>query len=223
MSMYLSRIRLSRSPSVQALGPLLVPNDMSNRRSADHNLLWSVFADGPERRRDFLWRAEPDGSYLTLSARTPKQLDLFEPHDIKEFAPSLAPGDKLSFLLRANATRMKRGGKRADVVMDALHDLPPSARAQARMEIAQREGARWLERQGDKAGFRLIGATIQDYSTETLSDPRARRAGALRLGILDITGQLEVSEPVAFIAQLGQGFGRAKAFGCGLMLIRRAR
>lgn len=222
MTFYLSRIRLSRSPSVQALGPLLVPSDTSHRRSADHNLLWSVFADGPERRRDFLWRADSDGSYLALSARTPKQLDLFELHEIKEFAPSLAPGDRLDFLLRANATRMKRGGKRVDVVMDALNEVPRGARASARMEAAQREGAEWLERQGGNAGFRLIDASVQDYSTETIPDPRGRRAGALRFGILDMTGQVEVSDPTLFISQIGQGFGRAKAFGCGLMLIRRA-
>jgi CRISPR system Cascade subunit CasE len=32
-----------------------------------------------------------------------------------------------------------------------------------------------------------------------------------------------VKEPDRFLAKLAQGFGRARAFGCGLMLIRRTR
>lgn len=31
-----------------------------------------------------------------------------------------------------------------------------------------------------------------------------------------------VTDSIAFVTKLGQGFGRARAFGCGLMLIRRA-
>lgn len=222
MTLYLSRVRLARNPSVQALLPLLAASDAAARRSADHNLLWSVFADGPDRRRDFLWRSEVDGSYLTLSARPPQPLDLFEPHQVKEFAPALALGDRLDFSLRANATRMKRGGKRADVVMDALYGLPAGTRAPERMEAAQREGAAWLQKQGEGSGFRLLNANVHDYSTEILPDRTGRRSGALKFGILDLTGQLEVSDPAAFVSRLAQGFGRAKAFGCGLMLIRRS-
>ncbi|WP_444455334.1 type I-E CRISPR-associated protein Cas6/Cse3/CasE [Rhodobacter capsulatus] len=222
MSLYLSRIRLARSPSAQALAPLLLPTEAGHRRSAAHNLLWSIFSDGPDRRRDFLWREEGEGLFLTLSARPPVQTDLFDPHQVKDFAPALAPGDRLSIQLRANATRMKRGGARVDVVMDAMHGLPGAARADERMDIAQSEGAAWLARQGEKAGFRLIHATAEDYSVEVLAGHRGPRKGQPQFGILDLSGQIEVTDPAAFLAQLGQGFGRAKAFGCGLMLIRRA-
>ena len=37
-----------------------------------------------------------------------------------------------------------------------------------------------------------------------------------------ILALIEVTDPPAFLARLAAGFGRAKAFGCGLMLIRRA-
>jgi CRISPR system Cascade subunit CasE len=33
---------------------------------------------------------------------------------------------------------------------------------------------------------------------------------------------LEVVSPDVFLEALARGFGKAKAFGCGLMLIRRA-
>lgn len=232
MTLYLSQIRLSRSPAAQALAPLLAPAHPAARRSAQHNLLWSVFADGPDRRRDFLWREERNGSFLTLSARPPAQTDLFEPHQVRDFAPVLVPGDHLDIQLRCNATRTKRlqsrddaqdsKGPRVDVVMDALLAVPKEARAEERMRLATTEGRAWLERQGEKAGFRVLEAEAADYSTEVLPGHRGPRKGQPQFGILDLAGRIEITDPAAFLAQLSLGFGRAKAFGCGLMLIRRA-
>ena len=222
MSLFLSRIRLSRSPSAQALSGLLRPPGAGERRSAQHQLLWSVFADVPDRRRDFLWREERNGEFLTLSARPPQSMDLFVPHDVKEFAPVLYPGQPLDFMLHANATRMKRDGQRVDVVMDALRDLPRETRASERMAVAGREGFAWLARQGETAGFRVLRAEACDYVTEALQGYRGPRKGQPQFGIIDLAGRIEVTDPATFLAQLARGFGRAKAFGCGLMLIRRA-
>lgn len=241
MTLYLSQIRLSRSPSAQALARLFAPSDMAARRSAQHNLLWSVFSDGPDRRRDFLWREERDGSFLTLSARPPVQTDLFEPHLVRDFAPALAAGDRLDIQLRCNATRTEKTGgvsaagkekkRHVDLVMDALHaipgrkDLPEAAaslRAPKRLDLAQEVAAKWLGRQGEKAGFRVLATEVADYSTEVLPGHRGARKGQPQFGILDLAGRIEVTDPATFLARLPEGFGRAKAFGCGLMLIRRA-
>jgi CRISPR system Cascade subunit CasE len=233
MTLYFSHIRLSKTPSTQALAALLLPTNPGKRISAQHNLLWSAFADSAERKRDFLWREERDGGFLTLSSRPPLQTDLFEPHQVKEYAPSLTPGEKLDILLRVNATRMKprddttrnkKHGKRVDVVMDALAGIPRGEeRAAQRMEIATSEGKAWLERQGEKSGFRVIKAVADDYSTVRLPRPGKSFDEALRLGILDLTGRIEITDSTLFLTQTAEGFGRAKAFGCGLMLIRRAK
>lgn len=222
MTLYLSRLRLSQSPSAQALSGLLNPGDPARRMDAHHKLLWAVFSDGPERQRDFLWREDSAGVFLTLSARPPLASDLFTPHEVKDFAPVLAAGDQLAFSLRANATRARKGVGRVDVVMDALYGIPSGARAEDRMILAQPAGSDWLAGQGAKAGFRLIHAEVGDYSTFTLPGFRGPRKGQPQFGILEMTGVLHVTDPAAFTAQLVQGFGRAKAFGCGLMLIRRA-
>jgi CRISPR system Cascade subunit CasE len=50
--------------------------------------------------------------------------------------------------------------------------------------------------------------------------PREGEA-AVRFSTLDLDGVLEVTEPEAFVAAVRRGFGKAKAFGCGLMLLRR--
>jgi CRISPR system Cascade subunit CasE len=223
MTLYLSRLTLDRGAGNAALRPLLDPVQPGAARGAHHRLLWALFADGPERVRDFLWRAEGPGQFLALSARPPRPHALFAPPEVKEFAPFLAAGDRLEFVLRANATRQKRGGERVDVVMDALHALPKGERGPERMQAASREGAAWLARQGERAGFRLLEAQAEGYSVEALEGYRGARARQPQFGIVELAGRLEVADPAAFVAHLAQGFGRAKAFGCGLMLIRRAR
>ena len=39
---------------------------------------------------------------------------------------------------------------------------------------------------------------------------------------LDFEGMLTVINPASFLPAIARGFGAAKAYGCGLMLIRRA-
>lgn len=227
MTLYLSKICVSDSPSVQALSTLLSPSKPGERTSAHHKLLWAAFSDGSDRIRDFLWREVGPGVFVTLSGRAPLPMDLFAPHDSKIFAPALSTGNKLRFVLRANATRTRyakegRGSTRVDVVMDALHGLPHADRAAARMPLAQQEGAAWLARQGEAAGFRVLETVVEDYSTQVLDGHRGKRKGQPQFGILEMSGVLEITAPEAFLAQLPRGFGRAKGFGCGLMLVRRA-
>ncbi|MGR3463016.1 MAG: type I-E CRISPR-associated protein Cas6/Cse3/CasE [Roseovarius sp.] len=219
----MSRVTLSRQPSVQALNALLLPQDGGARTDAQHRLLWTLFADDPDRSRDFLWREDREGEFLVLSARAPVPTDLFSRVETKPYAPQIASGDRLLFSLRANATRSKKGGKRVDVVMDALHPVPKDERAARRMEIAEREGAAWLRRQGDRNGFIAHHCVVSDYSVHALPSHRGPRDRKPQFGILDLQGQIEVTDPDAFLHVLTSGLGRAKAFGCGLMLIRRAR
>lgn len=42
----------------------------------------------------------------------------------------------------------------------------------------------------------------------------------MKIGVLDFDGVIDVVDPERFREAIGEGFGRAKAFGCGLMLLR---
>lgn len=219
--MYLSRMTLKRTPEVSALAQLLNPAEEGARLDAHHRLIWTAFAGDAQACRDFLWRAEGEGCFLVLSARPPAVTGLFDEPQVKPFAPDLRAGDRLACLLRANATRTVKTGsgkKHRDVVMEALHPVPKAARAAQRDSIAQEQGARWLEGQGARAGFDVAQAGITGY--RVLSPP-AQGARSPRFGVIDIEAQITLTDPAAFLARLAQGFGRAKAFGCGLMLIRR--
>lgn len=224
--LFLGRARLKRDASGAALAALLVPALSEARTAAAHRLVWALFADTPARDRDFLWREEKPGMFMTLSARPP-----VDPHDLfvldhQAFSPALAVGDRLAFSLRANATVARSAGPgarshRADVVMDALNSIAPGARAEARRDAVVSAGRLWLAAQGSSGGFTPDSdVAVDGYDQRRL--PRDQGA-ALRFSSLDFDGRLTVTDPSLFIRQLATGFGRAKAFGCGLMLIRRAR
>ena len=232
MSLYLSRLTLSRAPSVEALKRLIDPEERGRAQDAHHRLLWSAFAGDPNASRDFLWRAEGNGTFFVLSRRPPAESPFFADPEVKDFAPSLAPGDRLDFVLRANATRTRKTGevtstgkerrKHDDVVMHAIRDLPKGERAEARMAAAETAGRLWLEGQGSRSGFYVKRAEVADYSVVALPDHRGRRKGQPQFGVLDLSGVICIDEPALFLDRMAQGFGRAKSFGHGLMMIRRA-
>jgi len=244
MTLYFSRLKLKRDPSTSALKGLIDPGDANERTDAHHRLLWSVFSDGSERTRDYLWRAEPKGRFYTLSRRLPIANGLFEAPESKEFSPALAKGDRLNFMLRANAVRSipttkaadtsqkRQRGKKVDVAMHLLHSVPAgpssegttSKRSEARYELASKASREWLENQGKTHGFEVVGDrfVLEDYSTVILPGKRGKQRGQPQFGVFDLKGQITVTDAEPFIHQLAIGFGRAKAFGQGLMLIRRA-
>lgn len=229
--LYLSRARMRRHAPVAALRELLLPRDDGKRAGAGHRLVWTLFSDGPDRERDFLWREADAGVFYLLSRRPPSDPHgLFDLEPPRVFAPVLAAGDRLSFSLRANATVARGGGpgvrgKPCDVVMDAIRGAAPGARAAARSDAVERAGRRWLAAQGLRCGFDFSTSDDDGASAVRVTSYRTLRvehAGpAARLGVLDFEGVLSVTEPGRFVEALARGFGRAKAFGCGLMLVRR--
>jgi CRISPR system Cascade subunit CasE len=232
--LYLSRARLrsSRGEALAAIAPLLVPDAESERVAHAHRIVWLLFQERAGTKRDFLWRDEGRGRYMILSRRPPSDpLGLFD-LQTKPFEPMLVRGDRLAFALRANPVMATKKaaepaptggrvrGKRVDVVMHALHGVPKDERARARNRIAAEAGRQWFDAQGKSAGFRLVREPLVDsYSRMTIERRKGRPAG---IAILELRGEIEITNPASFLAKLAIGFGSAKAFGNGLMLIRRA-
>lgn len=241
--LFLSRLRLNADAGFARLAPILLPDDPAARAGTTHRLVWTLFPQ-TLTTRPFLYREmapsaargrSAQGEILVLSDREPEDtLGLFRV-DTKPFEPALAPGDHLAFALRANPARNRRDATgratRSDVVMDALlaaeRAHPGQTRAELRPEIIRKAGLDWLTAQAAGAGFRLPDpdrVAVEGYERIALArrapgGPGASRAGHHRL---DFTGVLEVRDPARFLARLAEGFGRARAFGHGLMLIRRA-
>ena len=226
---YLSRVRLRRDASVKALAPLLLGK--VGRRGATrlpgHHLIWSLFADAPGRRRDFLWREMDRGVYFILSARWPRDRHgLFAIAEPKPFTPLLAPGDRLGFALRANPVVRRRdpGRRRSvkhDVVMDALRNSRID-RAGQRLSAVREQGFAWLERQGRKWGFEVAPDYVRIDGYEQHRIHRRGSKHAMAISTIDFEGILNVRNPESLLTAITRGFGASKAYGCGLMLIRRA-
>lgn len=226
-----SRIRLRQISAAAALRSLIMPTSAQDRARAGHHWVWSLFADGPDRERDFLWRRDTDPRHgeciFTLSARPP--VDPFNLFDIdsKPFEPVLAMGDRLRFRLRAVPAASRPGpvgsprGQRYNPVQAALAALTPDERHQQRAELIPMVMADWLTKQGAKSGFTLPPGPPPTL----LADDWVRlpRDGAAPMDFLalDIDGGLTVTDPDVFVGKILSGFGRSRAFGCGLMLIRR--
>jgi len=240
--LYLSRATLNAD--FDLLGPILFPDDPAHKMAIAHRLVWTLFP--PDlKERPFLYREMAPshaqgraarGNIFILSKMEPRdERGLFR-LESKPFRPDLAVGDRLMFSLRANPTVQrteivdgKRKTRRFDIVMHALHDVPKRDRADSRPKLVRAAGLDWLAGQGERSGFRLPArdAIRVDGYEQFDADPENRRPkgeGRRRPGHsrLDFEGLLEVTNPTLLVESIGNGFGRARAFGHGLMLIRRA-
>jgi CRISPR system Cascade subunit CasE len=241
-ALYLSRARLrsARGEALSAIAPLLIPDDIDQRPGHAHRILWLLFQDVPDTTRDFLWRDEGQGRYMILSHRLPHDPHQLFEVDTKLFEPALSAGDRLRFALRANPVVARKSGddppagvrrargKRVDVVMDALKSVAKTdrsartGRAFERDKLVESAGRKWLETQGQKSGFRLTDGALLEIGGYAQIPVERRGKRPAGFSVVDFSGELEVADPAAFLARLAHGFGAAKAFGNGLMMIRRA-
>ena len=225
---YLSFASLRGDASTRAMIRALSPSDPDRALDTHHQLVWTLFADEarPEARRSFLWRVDGDRFFI-LSMDVPQDDHSLFDLQVRRFDVTFDEGDRFVFRLRANATvcRTENAGgarrqQRHDVVMDRLRGLqgetPGLSRAEARERAVPEAASGWLARTGERTGFALERLGTTSYRTADLG----RRGGSrARFGILDMEGVLTVRQPERFSAAVREGFGRAKAFGCGLMLL----
>ena len=93
--LFLSRIRLREDPSVATLAPILFDTAGRHRSEASRRLMWTLFADHPDRTRDFLWREDDARRFYVLSSRPPEDRHALFTVETKAFEPALAVGDRL--------------------------------------------------------------------------------------------------------------------------------
>lgn len=189
-----------------------------------HQALWRLFEAEPGTPRDFLYRiidqAERPAFYV-VSARSPVMDSPIWQIQTRDYAPCLQAVDRLVFSLRANPT-VKRSP--ASGARSVRHDVVMNARKQGEVSDLvlgpfHQPGLAWLTPRAELAGFRVEQTRIDGYRRHQLY----KRGGApIVFSTLDFEGVLTVTEPEVFRHSLLTGLGPAKAFGCGLLLVRRA-
>ncbi|MGE3869889.1 MAG: type I-E CRISPR-associated protein Cas6/Cse3/CasE [Pseudorhodoplanes sp.] len=229
-ALHLSRLTLKRSAEIAPLINVLRPAAHHDRIEVDHRLLWTAMTDKIQARQSegaapFLWRRdEKPGRYFMLGPK-PRVDSAFFEIESKPFEVRLASGDRLEFVLRVNATVDRRAGgrdgsrTRSDVAMDLLRHIAQAERAERRQALAEKAARDWLATRSEASGFALDALHLDGYRAVVITR-NPHKTG--RIGVFDLRGLLTVTDPAAFVGRLSTGFGRAKAFGCGLMLIRRA-
>ena len=215
--MYLSQIRLATGSGGRGSLAALLSAQAGSYDA--HRLVWSLFGDASARERDFLFRVDrrPEGVTIhTLSHRLPAdETGLFEV-ETKAVDLKFTVGQKLDFLLLANPIRT-RNGQRHDVVLDRIKALRVEGASPDTMEVAQTEGAAWITRQGASAGFDVMSSTVRNYGQRQFAKPRGPR---VKLAVMELSGQIQINDPHVFRDAVLRGFGKGKAYGCGLMLLR---
>lgn len=198
-----------------------------------HQALWNLFNVAREERTDraeFLFRTEQkDGLpvFYVLSKRQPQDRAGLWRVEAKIYKPDIQTGDRLSFKLRVNPTVARpnakgENSKRHDVVMDAKKrmgwkELPEESRPPL-AHVAYEAGNCWLRDREER-----LGCSIDSNSLHVDGYQTWRQCGrkGIELSMLDFEGSLVVQDQGRFLEALMLGVGRAKSFGCGLLLVRR--
>lgn len=182
-----------------------------------HRSLWALFPDRPEAKRDFLFHIEeqrvghdtclllqsavepvkPAGEGLRLIAKKPYPLQLRQ-------------GQRLSFLLAANPVKTIKDERER-------RNAKGNIKACRIPLLKDSEQRQWLER-------KLAGAAILDAVLMRPNSPLYFRKQGKAGKIVPMTfeGVIQVTDPASLTKLIHDGIGPAKAFGCGLMLVRRA-
>lgn len=198
--------------------------DMAHAPYGLHQWLWKFFKGDDEAARDFIFRRHDiDGlpRVYVVSARPPVAFSDDWELQTRPYAPLARAGQRLSFVLCANPVISKRDdagkSRRHDVVMQAKKSLPPADRPAA-AELVEQTCLAWLQARAAKAGFELVGATVDAYRQQQAN--KRSNGEPIQFSSVEFSGELVVRDPDAFQQTLLQGLGHAKAFGCGLMLVK---
>jgi CRISPR system Cascade subunit CasE len=225
--MYMSRIRLQPDASEKKD----FWRSLGNAYQI-HRLFWSLFADNPQRNRDFLYKCENTKGlpvFYSVSERIPEDGSEMWQIESKLYEPILHVNQKLSFSLCANPIRTKRddNGKqhRHDVVMNAKNQLKqegvPRGKWPSEAEIVQKQGYEWLARKGGQYGFIVEEHEVRSDGYRQERFIKAKGKHSVNISTIDFTGLLTVIDPERFKDALYGGIGPAKSFGCGLLMVRR--
>ena len=146
----------------------------------------------------------------------------------KPYTPEITEGERFAFYLTANpvVSRKTEGKKKSvkhDVWMDAKKRATDSGVDKISIVKACEDASKkWLVNQGEKGGFFV---TENDFVVDGYMQNRIYKKHQkvpIQFSSIKYEGALTVTNPDKFLPVLYTGLGRAKAFGCGLLLIRRA-
>lgn len=199
-----------------------IPWDLARNPYDIHRQLWRLFPgeaketrrNSEELRQGFLFRIEDNQvgrpvRLLVQSRRSPETAADLIVVGTRELQPQPAVGQRLGFLLTANPIK-------------AITDRQREAKSGKASEkcrvplIQEADQHQWLIRKLANAGNVEVVSMLPHAP---IYFRKGNRGG--KVVTVTFEGVLRVAKPEALIAKLENGIGPAKAFGCGLLLVRR--
>ena len=224
--MYISRIHVKRGQELFRL----TRSEARDSLYAAHQLLWRAFPKDAGANRDFLFRQENREGlpcFFVVSERRPVNDGLFQ-IETKDYSPQLEIGQRLAFSLTANpVVARKTDGKKYSPKHDVWMDAKREARNmglddEERIAHCEDRARQWLIARAETHGFSIEDQQI--HVDEYFHHQFYRRKGRpIRFSSISYDGILTVVDPERLLGTLFEGIGRSRAFGCGLMLVRRVR
>lgn len=196
-----------------------------------HQLVWKLAGRNDNQKRDFIYRADNDSDGLPILTIVSEQ-PLNTGDDVwnittKHYSPVIRNGERLAFTLRCNPVKaeynadnveLKRRGNRIDIMGSAHRSDMANGIRRPRRILHLEESYSWLDRRGGQNGFMIVADSlvVDNYSVDDHPKDKTKK-----LSMLDVSGMLQVLDGQTFTSMLLSGLGHAKAWGCGLMLVRR--
>ena len=206
---------------------------LSNRQ-AMHAAVMAAFPPDALETTDqrALWRLDKAQHRYTLYVLSPLPPDFthlveqagwigqsWDSTEYDKFLGQLKTGQQWAFRLAANPVKaIRKAGKRGKVV--------PHVTPQQQVD--------WLVQRSESLGFQLLptlgfedqpDATVtegQDHHFGRNDRDRRGKRNRVSLRIVQFDGHLEITDAERFRHTLVSGIGRAKAYGCGLLTLRRS-
>jgi CRISPR system Cascade subunit CasE len=180
--------------------------------------VWDAFPGQPDRKRDFLTRLDrqKQGFGLLIVSSDlpacPPWCSARETWQTKEIPESYFTVDHYLFQLCANPTKKLK---------TTLEDGTRSKNGRRIPLTSRNELMDWMRRKAEQGGFAVNVDTLQAV-------PKGReyfsRHGQLGLhSAVEFRGMLRVLDKERFRESFTRGIGSAKAFGFGLLLLKRLR
>ncbi len=216
--LYLSRAKLLRGTEGRrgALADLVA--NACTTLDGCHRLVWSLFDVESESRRPFVYRqlGSEVPEFLIQSTIPPQPSpDLWEV-ETEAFDPPLETGLMVRFSICASPVVRDERRKKHDVVQDARK------RGDKRhpQEIAADLGTLWMVRQSERTGLDIDPDYVRAGNHRVYRFRKATRTPEITVTTIDIEGYAVVRDPERLREALVTGIGSAKAYGCGMLVVR---
>lgn len=175
--------------------------DISNPYNL-HKALWKAFPGRENDKRDFIYRADKTDAgrcVIMLSATQPvTTADLKLVRPIAELHPAFTAGARYKFSLRANPVK-RLSEQRCRVPLVKEEDL-----------------LSWLARKLEGSATLIEAVPL---TRNNLDFCKGDKWG--KLVSVDFRGVLRCDSPANLLSLVESGIGAGKAFGCGLLLLKR--